>query len=259
MGQRATAIRVKFRPGSPSTLGEKVASGLVLRFDTIDCVNDNLAYSKNGFDDSGSFLDVGEHCFYVAITKPFPEEVHDVFDPLGDAGWSCSKSSNLGAMGDDKGGDLPCTARPPLECLLPQEQAAPLPEKDILDVAIMVLRAPLDLTIDPIKAAEALERTRIALLGKVANIEDNRHRVSCMLHEFYVAQGSVLAEEARGPRYDRDSPATGPRSPQAQQASSPNKGQEEHTGRSGGSHRAQRSRSHGRDRRDPTPIAGPGA
>jgi hypothetical protein len=29
MGQRAAATGVKFRPESPSTLGEKVASGLV--------------------------------------------------------------------------------------------------------------------------------------------------------------------------------------------------------------------------------------
>jgi hypothetical protein len=98
MGQHATSIEVKFRPGSPSTLSEKVASGLVLRFDTIDYINDNLAYFENGFDDSGSFLDVGRHYFYIAITKPFPEEVTDVFGPLGDAGSSCSKSSNLGAM-----------------------------------------------------------------------------------------------------------------------------------------------------------------
>jgi hypothetical protein len=51
----------------------------------------------------------------------------------------------------------------------------------------MDLRAPLDLTIDPFKAAEALERTRIALLSKVADIEDNRHRMSSTLREFYAA------------------------------------------------------------------------
>jgi hypothetical protein len=51
---------VKFRPGSPSTLGEKVASGLVLRFGIIDCVNDNLDCFKDGFDDSRSFLDIAD-------------------------------------------------------------------------------------------------------------------------------------------------------------------------------------------------------
>jgi hypothetical protein len=61
------ASGVKFWPGPSS---EKVASGLVLRFGTFDCVDDNLAHFENGFGNSGSFLDVGSHCFYVA--KPFP-------------------------------------------------------------------------------------------------------------------------------------------------------------------------------------------
>jgi hypothetical protein len=63
----------------------------------------------------------------------------------------------------------------------------------------MDLRAPLDLTIDPVKAAEALEQTRIALLGKAVNVEDNQHRMSSTLREFYAAQGSVLVGEACGP------------------------------------------------------------
>jgi hypothetical protein len=33
-----------FRPGPSSVLGEKVASGLVWRFGTFDCVSDNLAH-----------------------------------------------------------------------------------------------------------------------------------------------------------------------------------------------------------------------
>jgi hypothetical protein len=123
MGQRAAMTGVKFRPGSPSTLSEKVASGLVWRFGTFDCVSDNLACFKDGFGDNGSFLDVGDHRFYIA--KPFPEEVTDVLDPLGDAGSSYSKSSDLGAMvevmalGDEEGGDSPCPVCPPPECLLP--------------------------------------------------------------------------------------------------------------------------------------------
>jgi hypothetical protein len=123
MGQRAVATGVKFRPRSPSTLGEKVASGLVWRFDTFDCISDNLACFKDGFGNSGSFLDVGSHRVYVA--KPFLEEVTDIFDPLDDGGSSYSESSDLGAMvevmalGDEEGGDSPRPARPPLERLPP--------------------------------------------------------------------------------------------------------------------------------------------
>jgi hypothetical protein len=121
VGQRAATTGVKFRPGSPSISGERVASGLVWRFGTLDCVSDHLAYLKDGLGDSGSFLDIGGHLFYV--TKPFPEKVTDVLDPLSDEGSSCGESCDFGAMvevmalGDEEGGDPPRSARPPLERL----------------------------------------------------------------------------------------------------------------------------------------------
>jgi hypothetical protein len=106
------------------------------------------------------------------------------------------------ALGDEEGIDSPRKTRPPLERLLPQEQVAPLPEQDTSDVAVMVLHAPLDHAIDPAQAAAALERTRIALLGKAADAEDARRRVSSTLHEFYAAQGTALAGEAHGRQRD---------------------------------------------------------
>jgi hypothetical protein len=115
--------------------------------------------------------------------------------------------------------------------------------QDTLDVAIMDLHAPLDLTIDPVKAAEAPERTRIAFLGKAVDIKDIRRRVNSMFCEYNTTQGSMLAREARSPRSDRGPPATSLSRSQAQLASSPNQGQGEHSqrnrapGRSGGNHR----------------------
>jgi hypothetical protein len=47
------------------------------------------------------------------------------------------------------------------------------------------LRAPLDRIIDPARVAEALERTRLILLGKMAEGEANRCRASTTLNEFY--------------------------------------------------------------------------
>jgi hypothetical protein len=141
VGQRAAKTGVKFRTGSPSISGERVASGLVWRFGTLDCVSDNLARFGDGFGGSGSFLDIGSHCFYVA--KPFLEEVTNVLDPLSDRGSSCGESCDFGAMvevmalGDEEGGDPPRSARPPLECLPLQGQNAPLPEQDTSDVAIV--------------------------------------------------------------------------------------------------------------------------
>jgi hypothetical protein len=186
---------VKFWPGSPSALGKKVASGLVLRFGTLDCINDNLACFEKVLNDICFFLDVGGHRFYAAVAKPFLEEVTDLSDPFCDIGSSCSESSDLGAivevqaLGDEEGGSMPRTTCPPLERSPPPKHAAPPAEQDILDTAIMDLRAPLDLTIDPSKATETLERTRIALLGKAIDIEDTRHHVNSMLCEYNTMQG----------------------------------------------------------------------
>jgi hypothetical protein len=188
---------VKFRPGSPSIPGERVTSGLVWRFGTLDCISDNLACFEDGFSGSGSFLDVGSHRFYVA--KPFPEEVTDVLDPLCDAGSDYSESSDLCAMvevmalEEDGGGDLPRSMRPSLERPPLPEQDLPPPERDVLDAAITDLRAPLDLTADPAKLSEDLEQTRRNLLKEAIGVEDTRRRVLSTLHEYNTAQGYTPA------------------------------------------------------------------
>jgi hypothetical protein len=124
--------KVKFQLGPSSALSEKVASGLIWRFGTLNYISDNLAYFKNSFGDSSSFCDVSRHRFYVA--KLFLEEVTDVFDPLNNGGLSYSESSNLGAMvevmalGNEEGSDSPCPKCLPLEHPPLQEQDAPLPK-----------------------------------------------------------------------------------------------------------------------------------
>jgi hypothetical protein len=188
MGQRAAVTGVKFQPRPSSALGEKVTSGLFWRFGIFDCVSDNLAYFKDGLGDSGSFLDVGSHRFYIA--KPFPEEVTDVLDPLSDIGSDCSESSDFCtmvkvlALEDDGGSDLPRSMCPPLERPPSQEQDIPPLERDVLDAAITDLRAPLDLTADPVKLSEYLERTRRKLLKEAIGVEDTHRCVLSMLHEY---------------------------------------------------------------------------
>jgi hypothetical protein len=75
--------------------GERVASGLVWRFGTLNCISDNLDCFGNGFG-SGSFLDIGSHSFYVA--KPFPEEVTNVHGSPCDADSEDGKSSDFCSM-----------------------------------------------------------------------------------------------------------------------------------------------------------------
>jgi hypothetical protein len=197
MGQHAAATRVKFWPGSTSTLGGKVASGLVWTFGTLDCISENLACFGDGFGDNGSFLDVGGHRFYVA--KPFSEEVINVFDPLCDTGSSCSESSDLGimvevlALEEDGGSDPPRSARPPLERPPLPKQDLPPPERDILESTIMDLHEPLDLTADLAKLAEDLEQTRHILLDRAVGLEYTRQRVFSTVCEYNTVQGYTPA------------------------------------------------------------------
>jgi hypothetical protein len=59
------------------------------------------------------------------------------------------------------------------------------------------LHAPLSRVIDPAWVAEALERTRLILLSKVADDEANRCRASTMRSEFYDMHGDAPTELAR--------------------------------------------------------------
>jgi hypothetical protein len=198
-GQSAAASGVRFQQGPSSALGEKVASGLVWRFGTFDCISDNLAYFKNSLSDSGSFLDVGSHRFYIA--KPFPEEVTDVLDPLCDTDSDDSESSDFCtmvevlALEEDGGGDPPCSTRPPLERPPPPEQVLPPPERDVLDAVITDLRAPLDLTADPVKISEDLEWTRRNLLKEAVDVEDTRRRILSTIQEYNTAHSFTLARD----------------------------------------------------------------
>jgi hypothetical protein len=100
------------------------------------------------------------------------------------------------ALGEEEGGDSLRPERPSSGRLLPQEQDVPLPEQDALDVSVVDLRAPLDRVIDPARVTEALERTRLVLLSKVAKDEANRRRASTTLSEFYDVHGDALTELA---------------------------------------------------------------
>jgi hypothetical protein len=61
---------------------------------------------------------------------------------------------------------------------------------------VVDLRTPLSRIIDPAQVAEALERTRLVLLNKVAEDEANRCRASTMLNKFYDMHGDTPTELA---------------------------------------------------------------
>jgi hypothetical protein len=99
------------------------------------------------------------------------------------------------ALEEDGGGDLPRTVHPQLERPPLREQDLPPPEHDVLDSAITDLRAPLDITADPAKLTENLERTRLTLLKEAISVEDTRQRILSTLHEYNTTQGYTPAED----------------------------------------------------------------
>jgi hypothetical protein len=136
-------------------------------------------------------------------------------------------------LGDKEGDDSPLPARPPLERLLPHEQNALLLEQEGSDIAVVDLHAPLDHIVDLVQVAEALERTRLVLLSKVAKDEDARCRMSTTLREFYDAHGVMPVELAHGLRRSHGLSAAGPSRIQIQRSPSSSQGPE---GRGQGGH-----------------------
>jgi hypothetical protein len=62
-----------------------------------------------------------------------------------------------------------------------------------LDTAITDLRAPLDITANPVKVSEDLERTRLNLLKEAVDVDDTRRRILSTINEYNVAHGFTPA------------------------------------------------------------------
>jgi hypothetical protein len=94
MGTSTASAGVSFRTGSLTASGERVASGLVLRFGSLDCITDNAAcFADAAFPEDGSIIHVCDHRIYVAIiSKEYPNEVlaFSDFPPIGGDGYDSS-------------------------------------------------------------------------------------------------------------------------------------------------------------------------
>jgi hypothetical protein len=79
--------------GLTITTSERVASGLVWRFSTLDCVSDNAGcFADRPFPAGGSVISFGEHDVYVATVAPsrYPWQIHCWTSPPPGAGASNS-------------------------------------------------------------------------------------------------------------------------------------------------------------------------
>ena len=84
VGPTAAMAVVFFRTGLTIDSGECVASGLVLRFGSLDCVSDNAkCFADRAFPAGGSIIHFGEHRVYLATISPkvYPRKVLSCADP----------------------------------------------------------------------------------------------------------------------------------------------------------------------------------
>jgi hypothetical protein len=118
------------------------------------------------------------------------------------------------------------------------------------------LRAPLNRVIDPARVAEALERTRLVLLSKVAEDEANWRHASTTLSEFYDVHGDAPTELAHDLR--RDFVTAGPGQIQQSPSASQGRGGNGQGGRAPSCNargrRAQQGGGAGRPRQVPVPA-----
>ncbi|KAK1647766.1 hypothetical protein QYE76_065571 [Lolium multiflorum] len=95
VGPSASSAGVFIRTGLTITTGERVASGLVWRFGSLDCVSDNAGcFADRPFPAGGSIISFGGHDVYVATVAPprYPRQVLRCASPPPRAGSSAPAS-----------------------------------------------------------------------------------------------------------------------------------------------------------------------
>jgi hypothetical protein len=97
VGPAVAAAGDFFRTGPYINSGERIASGLVLRFGSLHCINDNAAcFANRPFPRAGSIIHFGEHRVYVAvISERYPGKVLSCSDPPLGVAYGCSSSADL--------------------------------------------------------------------------------------------------------------------------------------------------------------------
>ncbi|KAK1618858.1 hypothetical protein QYE76_024375 [Lolium multiflorum] len=91
VGHSASSAGVFIRTGLTITTGERVASGLIWRFGSLDCVRDNAGcFADRPFPAGGSVISFGGHDVYVATVAPprYPQQVLRCASPPPRAGCS---------------------------------------------------------------------------------------------------------------------------------------------------------------------------
>jgi hypothetical protein len=193
MGLSTAATGVLFRTGSFAASSENVASGLVLRFGSLDCITDNATFPQGS-----SIIHFSDHHVYVVVvSEEYPSEVLTFSDPppIGGDTYDCSIDPCTYAEVMMAGsGDHSC--RPPLErTTYGAGTSSQVPVAGILEIVVQNLGTPIDLSVDPATAASELEATRQCILEEALEVAAAKRQLETTLREYNSAHGLTPAND----------------------------------------------------------------
>ncbi|KAK1664445.1 hypothetical protein QYE76_052604 [Lolium multiflorum] len=204
MGPSASAAGVSIRTGLTTT-GERVASGLVWRFGSLDCVSDNAGcFADRPFPAGGNIISFGGFDVYVATVAPprYPREIVRCASPPPGAGASLTTAGpcimqEVMATGEDAGGKSTRIRGPELErnketgASASGAKAPPPPSR--LDEVRAKLSTPLTPGADPTTIEKDLEEHRQLLLKQTEELAAAKRQWEISQREFNRAHGLTPA------------------------------------------------------------------
>ncbi|KAK1693925.1 hypothetical protein QYE76_010622 [Lolium multiflorum] len=205
VGPSASAAGVFIRTGLTTTTGERVASGLVWRFGSLDCVSDNAGcFADRPFPAGGNIISFGGFDVYVATVAPprYPREIVRCASPPPGAGASLTTTGpcimqEVMATGDDAGGKSTRIRGPVLEreaaagASASGAKAPPPPSR--LEEVRAKLSTPLTPGADPTTIEKDLEEHRQLLLKQTEELAAAKRQWEISQREFNRAHGLTPA------------------------------------------------------------------
>ncbi|KAK1645022.1 hypothetical protein QYE76_062827 [Lolium multiflorum] len=205
VGPSASAAGVSIRTGLTITTGERVASGLVWRFGSLDCVSDNAGcFADRPFPAGGNIISFGGFDVYVATVAPprYPREIVRCASPPPGAGASLTTTGpcimqEVMATGDDAGGKSTRIRGPELErnkdtgASASGAKAPPPPSR--LEEVRAKLSTPLTPGADPTTIEKDLEEHRQLLLKQTEELAAAKRQWEISQREFNRAHGLTPA------------------------------------------------------------------
>ncbi|KAK1612691.1 hypothetical protein QYE76_036364 [Lolium multiflorum] len=197
VGPSASSAGVFIRTGLTITTGERVASGLIWRFGSLDCVSDNAGcFADMPFPAGGSVISFGGFDVYVATVAPprYPRQVLRCASPPPRAGTSAPASpAEVMMAGEELPTKNPRTRGPNLERNVDPNASGSGPKEppppSRLDEVRAKLSSPLTAGGDAATVEADLEAHRQLLLQQAEELAAAKRQLEITQREYEHAHG----------------------------------------------------------------------